>query len=106
MRGWGFKYLAPIHWIKPSGVGNWVVHRSQTLLFGYKDRCVFPGIRYFSNILQTAGNVKRHSQKPDASYSLIELASEAPRLELFARTNRFGWDVWGNEVNSTVEIPA
>lgn len=39
-----------------------------------------------------------HSQKPEKSYRLIEEVSEEPRLELFARSERNGWDVWGNEV--------
>jgi len=40
----------------------------------------------------------RHSAKPDQSYSLIEQVSPGPRLELFARSDRAGWDSWGNEV--------
>lgn len=107
MRAWGFKYLCPIHWLKPSGVGNWFVHRTQTVLFGYKDRCRFPLSRYKPNILATGGPV-RHSQKPEAFYPLIESVSPAPRLELFARKPRDGWHVWGNEVESDVslEVPS
>lgn len=103
MRAWGFKYLAPIHWIKPSGLGNWVIHRTQTLLLGYRERCVFDKRRYFPNVIQT-GDPVRHSQKPDASYELIESVSHEPRLEMFARQRRPGWSVWGNEVESDVEI--
>jgi len=40
----------------------------------------------------------RHSAKPEQSYSLIEQVSPGPRLELFARSGREGWDAWGNEV--------
>lgn len=105
MQAWGFKYLAPIHWIKPSGVGNWFVHRTQTLLFGYKQRCRFPLARYKPNILQT-GDPKRHSEKPDEAYQLIESISLAPRLELFARAKRDGWQVWGNEVANDININA
>lgn len=35
---------------------------------------------------------------------LIEQVSPGPYLELFARTNRLGWDAWGNECLST-ELP-
>ncbi len=38
-----------------------------------------------------------HSVKPDAFYDLVEEASPAPRLELFARRQRLGWDTWGDE---------
>lgn len=39
-----------------------------------------------------------HSAKPDAQYTLIEtLAGNVPRIELFARQERDGWDRWGLE---------
>lgn len=38
-----------------------------------------------------------HSRKPDFFYDLIEECSPGPRLELFARRPRDGWDQWGNE---------
>lgn len=100
MRAWGFKYLAPIHWIKPSGQGNWFVHRTQTILFGYREKCVFPLKRYLPNLFQSS-DPKRHSQKPLESIGYIESVSPPPRLELFARDNRLGWDSWGNECLST-----
>ena len=99
MKAWGFKYLAPIHWVKPSGVGNWFIHRTQTLLFGYKASCRFPLGRYKPNVFFT-NDPKRHSQKPEESYALIESISPPSRLELFARVKRTGWDCWGNEVES------
>ncbi len=103
MKAWGFKYLAPVHWIKPSGLGNWVIHRTQTVLLGYRERCIFDKLRYFPNIIQT-GDPVRHSQKPEASYQLIENVSHEPRLEMFARTRRHGWLAWGNEVQSDLKI--
>lgn len=109
MEAWGFKYLAPIHWIKPSGIGNWFVHRTQTVLFGYKERCLFPLARYKPNVIQT-GDPAAHSAKPEATYAYIESISPGPRLELFARPwtpmwpKRAGWDVWGNEVECDVQL--
>lgn len=99
MRAWGFKYLAPIHWIKASGQGNWFIHRTQTLLFGYRSRCIFPQARYLPNVF-TSGDPVRHSQKPQESIALVESVSPPSRLELFARENRPGWDAWGNECES------
>lgn len=37
---------------------------------------------------------------------MIERVSHAPRLELFARSEADGWDVWGNEVRSDILIAA
>jgi N6-adenosine-specific RNA methylase IME4 len=42
---------------------------------------------------------REHSRKPDIMYNHIENLLEGPYIELFARTQRQGWDSWGNEVN-------
>ena len=42
---------------------------------------------------------KRHSQKPEAAYRIIErLYPNARKLELYARNTREGFDCWGNEI--------
>ena len=44
-------------------------------------------------------NSRRHSQKPECAYQMLEtLFPSAKKLELFARTERDGWDQWGNEI--------
>jgi hypothetical protein len=45
-----------------------------------------------------------HSVKPDSFYALIEECSPGPYLELFSRRRRTGWSVWGNEVESDVQL--
>jgi N6-adenosine-specific RNA methylase IME4 len=45
-----------------------------------------------------------HSVKPDAFYDLVEAASPGPRLEMFSRRARIGWDVWGHGVESDITI--
>lgn len=43
---------------------------------------------------------RAHSQKPDEVPGWItDLYGDQPRLEMFARTHRLGWDVWGNETD-------
>ena len=104
MEAWGFKYLAPIIRVKPSGCGNWFVHVTQTLLMGYRGRLNFPaGAKYKKNLIFTTCP-KRHSQKPSISFDFIESISSEPRIELFARNRRFGWDAWGNEVDSDIDL--
>lgn len=38
-----------------------------------------------------------HSVKPDPFFAMVEEQSPGPYLELFARRNREGWTIWGNE---------
>jgi N6-adenosine-specific RNA methylase IME4 len=43
--------------------------------------------------------VSQHSEKPLIEHQRIEfMYPDAKRIELFARRERAGWDVWGNEV--------
>lgn len=39
----------------------------------------------------------KHSAKPQGFYELVEEMSHGPRLDMFARRERAGWDVWGDE---------
>lgn len=49
--------------------------------------------------------VGQHSAKPPQVRTRIEtLLGDRARLELFARTRTPGWDVWGNEVESDVDL--
>jgi site-specific DNA-methyltransferase (adenine-specific) len=53
----------------------------------------------------------KHSEKPEiVRDKIVELMGDLPRIELFARKenklfdNFEGWDVWGNEVKSDIEL--
>ena len=47
--------------------------------------------------------IEAHSKKPDeARDKIVALMGDLPRVELFARQTPPGWDVWGNEVQSTL----
>ena len=48
--------------------------------------------------------VREHSRKPDEVYGRIERLVAGPYVELFARHRREGWDAWGNEIESNVEL--
>lgn len=43
--------------------------------------------------------VREHSRKPDEVHDRVEAYCEGPYLELFARTPRSGWTVWGNQTD-------
>ncbi|MFA5646648.1 MAG: MT-A70 family methyltransferase, partial [Candidatus Ratteibacteria bacterium] len=48
---------------------------------------------------------REHSRKPDeVRDKIVELFGDLPRIELFARQKTPGWDVWGNEVESDIEL--
>jgi hypothetical protein len=45
-----------------------------------------------------------HSRKPDNLYEYAE-SLPAPRLEMFARRRREGWDAFGNECEGSIRLP-
>ena len=48
---------------------------------------------------------REHSRKPDdVRDRIVRLMGDLPRVELFARQVTPGWDVWGNEVDSTITL--
>ena len=111
MQAWGFEYKTNIIWEKVRkdgmpdgrGVGFYFRNVTEILLFGIrgeKNRTLEAG-RSQVNLIRT---IKReHSRKPDEIISLIESCSPAPFLELFARGDRPGWDMWGNQATDDYE---
>jgi N6-adenosine-specific RNA methylase IME4 len=104
MRAWGFEYRQTLVWHKlDANLGGSVAPNSvEFLLVGVRGRprCK----KRLKTALIATAHGKRHSQKPTEWYYLIETVSDGPYLELFARRTRPGWKVWGNEVESNVEI--
>jgi len=101
MEAWGFKYKTAIYWHKMSnGMGNWFRGQVEVLLMGIRGR-----VKSFhcqrSNFFST--KPKKHSQKPHEIYELLESLELNPKIELFARDHRQGWDTWGNECPTTVQ---
>lgn len=101
MDAWGFKYKTKIYWrkIMSLGMGFWFRGQVEECYIGIKGnvkafRCQKP------NFIQS--KVRNHSQKPEEFFQLVEPEIEKynlnPKIELFAREQRAGWDSWGNEV--------
>ena len=49
--------------------------------------------------------IEGHSKKPDETREkIVALMGDLPRVELFARQIPPGWDAWGNEIKSTIQL--
>ena len=92
----GFRYVTNMVWVKDRmGLGQYLRGRHELLLFGVRGRQ--PSLSRREDSVLTAPRGK-HSKKPGGTFTKIEAISPGPRLEIFAREPREGWDVWGNEV--------
>lgn len=96
MQAWGFKYLTTVTWIKPSGFGPWFASTTQHVLFGYRDKCIFPAGRYKPTHFRASPR-RQHSRKPDEFYDLVRAISPEPRIDLFNRRHISGFVGWGDE---------
>jgi N6-adenosine-specific RNA methylase IME4 len=98
MKAWAFDYKTHFIWAKNRpGTGYWNRNKHEVLLLGTKGDvpAPAPGTQSVSLIEAIVG---AHSQKPEAFYQLIEsYFPNLPKIELFARIDRQGWDAWGLE---------
>jgi N6-adenosine-specific RNA methylase IME4 len=106
---WGFRYKANIVWQKirkdggpdGRGVGFYFRNVTELLLFGVRGkdaRTLQPGRTQVNTI---ATRKREHSRKPDEQYPLITSCSPGPYLEMFARGERPGWAIWGDQADAT-----
>lgn len=103
-RAWGFKPSTMIVWCKrPKGRGLGGTFGISTEYLLFARRGTFKAQdRHWSTWFEAKR--LRHSEKPPIARELIERCFDGHKLELFARKKNPGWDVWGNEVESDIEL--
>jgi len=108
---WGFDYKTlGFSWVKTNpkndkpffGVGYYAKSNCEVCLMGVKGK-----MKPISNKVSSVVIAPRreHSRKPDeVRERIVELFGDLPRIELFARQKTEGWDVFGNEVEGSIEL--
>lgn len=111
MRAWGFVYKTiAFVWIKQNkksdslfwGMGHWTRANAEFCMLATKGHPK----RKSAGVHQViVSHIEEHSKKPEeARERIIRLAGDLPRVELFAREKKSGWDAWGNEIDCDLEI--
>ena len=111
IKAWGFQYkTVAFVWLKQNksgrgwffGLGFWTRGNAEICLLATKGKPHRSSNRVHQFLISP---LRGHSEKPDeAREKIVELMGDLPKLELFARKKTDGWDVWGNEVESTVTM--
>ena len=108
---WGFRYRTlAFAWLKTNknngfpffGVGYYTKSNLELCLLGIKGQ-----LKIKSNSISQVIIAPRreHSRKPDEiREKIVGLFGDLPRIELFAREKIAGWDAWGNEVESDIQL--
>jgi N6-adenosine-specific RNA methylase IME4 len=95
---WGFTYRTCMVWVKDKiGMGYYARQQHELLLIAVKGNPPTPAP---SDRPASVVNAPRneHSAKPDVFAALIErMYPTLPKLEMFCRSPRDGWHVWGNQ---------
>ena len=89
MSRWNFEY-------KSACTGLWFRNRMEMLLIGTRGNVPAPAM---GKRLAQAINPGKPNEQLDAFADMIAaMFPNVPKLEMFARKRREGWDVWGNQV--------
>jgi N6-adenosine-specific RNA methylase IME4 len=114
LRAWGFEYkTVAFTWVKFNpkeklqsffGIGYYTKSNAEICLLGTKGKAhSLVKDNSVSQIIFAPRS--KHSEKPpEARNKIVKLCGDIPRIELFAREKTEGWDVWGNEVKSDIEL--
>ena len=103
LENWSFTPRSIFIWIKPRyTLGVYLRNQAEFCLLGTRGKAPVlfksqPNVGYFP--------IQDHSHKPEEFHKIVERVSPGPYLELFARRHQPGWDAWGNEIDSDIDIP-
>ena len=111
IQSWGFTYkTCAFNWVKrnkksPSwfwGMGYWTRSNSELCLLATRGKPK----KVSSSVHQVVDtHIEKHSKKPNVVKDrIVQLVGDLPRVELFARQPTEGWHIWGNEVDSDIEL--
>ena len=111
---WGFEYkTVGFVWAKKNKKGEQVCFMGAYTMKSGVELCLLATRGKDAHKLVKKYNVRayiesprlEHSKKPDEIRDrIVELLGDLPRVELFARQKTEGWDAWGNEVGSSLEL--
>ena len=106
LKSWGFRWATVAFvWAKDRvNPGFYTMSQCEFVLCGKRGRIPQPrGARNVRQLVEAPRG--RHSRKPaEVRRRIVEMFPDHRRLELFARERAEGWDAWGHEVVSDVEM--
>ena len=94
---WDFKYVFTMTWHKNGGFQPFGLpqYNSEFVVFGRRGGLSFDDTKAFNTCF--SADRREHSRKPDEFYDLVRCVSPAPRIDIFSRELRDGFDQYGNQ---------
>ena len=114
-KAWGFTPKSEIVWVKTTktsgvdlgssklafGMGHQVRGAHEVCIIATRGKCP-PKSRSVRSVFFAPIGI--HSAKPDAFFEIVEAMHDGPYVELFSRRKRPGWNCYGNEIGSALEV--
>lgn len=106
VEAWGFRYVLTMVWHKPGGFQPFGLpqYNCEFVVYARKGTPKFADTKSFFTCFDAPR--REHSRKPDEFYEVIHRVTDGPRIDVFSRENRNGFDQFGNEADKFSEAVA
>ena len=99
LEAWGFKYVLEMVWRKSGGFQpiGLPQYNCEFVLYARRGSPSFVDTKAFDCCFDAPR--REHSRKPDYFYDLVRRVTDGPRIDVFSREKRNGFDQYGNEAD-------
>lgn len=95
---WGFQLKSILTWDKEHiATGRWLRSQTEHCILAIKGKPFYNNTKWSTLIREKR---TEHSKKPEIFYKMVDETCAGLKLDYFARTNREGWDVYGDEIKN------
>lgn len=98
LEAWDFRYVLTMVWHKPGGFQpiGLPQYNCEFCVYARRGSPMFVDTKQFPTCFEAPR--REHSRKPDEFYETIARVTAGPRIDVFSREARDGFEQFGNEV--------
>lgn len=102
LEAWGFEYHVLLTWDKTNGRSLFGFNRrTEFVVYAHRGKITVNQRGKFIDTIFVE-KLREHSRKPDIFYDILRTNTPEPRIDIFSREKREGFDQWGNETEKFI----